>query len=343
MTKDYIQDLSNLHNFRTEIPNIIFSLGLDIYERSLYIHYKRVAGDKGGCWQSNKTIAEECGMSIRKLQSVKKSLCRPRKELDGLSLITVAHRKREDKGDTSDIVSIVNIWPKNAKRYYDESLNRGSAPHAPPPGRETSVPPCTPCTPPMHDMHPPGAPHAPKEDPIKEDPIEEHMSQPADAGMRLARFLFEKIKEANPKAKEPSFTQWGSDIAKIIRLDGRTEEEVESVLRWATAHDFWSARILSGAKFRKQFDQLYIQKAKEKISPIKQKEDEAKRKTDMCRENKEWAREFLKDKQFPDRDNCLELKDNGVEVKSHGSWRILGFLENGFKDQLQSLCYKLAG
>jgi hypothetical protein len=167
-------------------------------------------------------------------------------------------------------------------------------------------------------------------------------SQLANASRRRATFLFEKVKSINPKARKPNLDNWAKDIEKIMRIDGRSEEEVTHVIEWVFNDDFWCKNILSGRKLREKFDQLYINMVKHKESPKKKEESDAKRKADMCRKNKKWAKEFLHGKIFVERDNWLSLKDNGVEVMFHGRWQIIGFLENGFQEQIKNWYQKVA-
>jgi hypothetical protein len=329
----YIQDKSSLHDFRTEIPNIVFSLGLDPYEKALYLEYKRVAGDKGACWKSNKSLAEAVGCSIRKIQSTKKKLCKKRSKLNGKSLITVVQRKREDKGDASDIITIMDIWENNAMEFIasrrKKEAPKRATPHAPD------------APPPMHIVHPPHAPGAPKEDPYKEDPIEERMSQLAEASCRLATLLLTFILKLNPKAKKPNLDTWANDIDKLIRLDGRSEEEIEKVIRWSLSDDFWCKNILSGRKLREKFDQLFVAMQTQKKDPKKQKAVEAKTKADRALKNMEWAKNFLKEGPVNIGDNFIRLRDNGVEVKLNTGYHIIGLLEHGFSEQVKNAHMKI--
>ena len=97
-----------LHHFRTEIPNIVFEMKLDIYELSTYCHLKRTAGDKRSCWKSTKTLCEEIGISLPKLIEVKKSLV-------SRGLIRIEKRKHENGGSLTDLVTIIDVWPLNMK------------------------------------------------------------------------------------------------------------------------------------------------------------------------------------------------------------------------------------
>ncbi len=74
--------------------------------------------------------------------------------------------------------------------------------------------------------------------------------------VRLSGLLYELILERDPKYKNPDFQKWADDIDKLIRLDKRTAEEIETVLRWSQRDSFWQGNILSTSKLRKQFSAL---------------------------------------------------------------------------------------
>ena len=119
-----VNDRSSLHNFRTEIPNIVFDLGLDPYALSLYLYYKKVAGDNGACFQKKKTIMEKTGMSLSVIKERNRLLSQPVKELGGKSLIKITQRKAPDGNNLPTVIEIVDIWPDNFKilstRFSDD-------------------------------------------------------------------------------------------------------------------------------------------------------------------------------------------------------------------------------
>jgi hypothetical protein len=79
---------------------------------------------------------------------------------------------------------------------------------------------------------------------------------------RLATLLATLIVDNG--CKPPTITSaWVQDIEKTIRIDKRDPVEVEALIRWAQASDFWRANILSPAKFRKQYDRLRLQAEKD--------------------------------------------------------------------------------
>lgn len=61
-------------------------------------------------------------------------------------------------------------------------------------------------------------------------------------------------------ARRPQITKRWRDAARLLLdRDGYTVEQVEWIARWATAHEFWRANILSMPTLRERFDQLKLQ------------------------------------------------------------------------------------
>jgi len=79
--------------------------------------------------------------------------------------------------------------------------------------------------------------------------------------LNLIELLKSKILENNPGAKISDTYQntWGKDLEKMMRLDGRTADQVRAVILWSQASDFWCSNIMSFDKLRKQFDKLTMQ------------------------------------------------------------------------------------
>jgi hypothetical protein len=104
--------------YRTEIPNLVFTLGLSPYELALYIHLKRTAGDDGECWKKTETLADETGMSMGMVSKAKEGLERPRAELNGKALIVIHREANPHGGKPKHTITIVDIWPENVARFY---------------------------------------------------------------------------------------------------------------------------------------------------------------------------------------------------------------------------------
>lgn len=89
----------------------------------------------------------------------------------------------------------------------------------------------------------------------------------------LANYLLESIRKYDPTHKyhknPPALNGWVLDIERAMRLDGRTQEQLEFIIDYIYRHngkhsDFWAGNIESGKKLRKHFDKIKNQIKQEK-------------------------------------------------------------------------------
>lgn len=74
----------------------------------------------------------------------------------------------------------------------------------------------------------------------------------------------------DPKAKvAPRSFGWLDAARLLLDRDGRTVKEVEEVIDWCQADDFWHTNILSMSKLRKKFGELSLKMRKEAVTPIR--------------------------------------------------------------------------
>lgn len=66
------------------------------------------------------------------------------------------------------------------------------------------------------------------------------------------------IKQRNPNFKQPDSQKWAKHIDLMVRIDGRTPEDIEKVIQWCQSDSFWMNNVLSTEKLRKQYDALYM-------------------------------------------------------------------------------------
>ena len=104
-----------------------------------------------------------------------------------------------------------------------------------------------------HIVEPPG----PTPKPTKPEP----KFGPGDPPYELARQLRAAILARDPTTKVPDETpaalaRWAKDADLLLRVDKRDPQEAARLIEWCQRDPFWSANILSMAKFRKQYDQL---------------------------------------------------------------------------------------
>ena len=110
--------------------------------------------------------------------------------------------------------------------------------------------------------------------PIKERKVKEkkiiETSASADSSfpedsfeMKVTEKLIDSLKKSMPGAKVPETMEekfkWCVHVERMKRLDGRGEQEIEDVLRFATHDPFWMANIRSTQKLREKFETLYCQ------------------------------------------------------------------------------------
>jgi len=127
------------------------------------------------------------------------------------------------------------------------------------PGKDTEAPPL-PEPLPDHSRSTPG-PLRPEE-----EGKEEGKKTPSSDALRLSGLLADLIADNNPSnrhikhgVREKTVQRWAQDLDRMIRIDGRDPEDVEAILRWCQADDFWKGTILSGAKLREHYDRLTLQ------------------------------------------------------------------------------------
>lgn len=104
---------------------------------------------------------------------------------------------------------------------------------------------------------------------------ENNIYSPNSDEFRLSNLLYELIKENNPQFKAPNLDNWCGHVDKMLRIDKRSVDDIEAVIRWCQEDNFWHKNILSTDKLRKQFDKLYIGMPKDKkVVPFKKDGDE---------------------------------------------------------------------
>ena len=88
-----------------------------------------------------------------------------------------------------------------------------------------------------------------------------HVLKPIEPkAIELAELMYSLHKEIDPKVKRPNMESWAADIEKINRLDNRSYEDIEKVIRWIkTPGNFWLPNIMSGKKLRIQFARLILE------------------------------------------------------------------------------------
>jgi len=181
MNNFYSEDKSSNHDYRTELPNIIFNLKLTPHQFIVYCAIKQTAGDGGQCIKSYETLSKQIGICARLIKKIIPTLCEIHPLL-GKALITRTKRRHEYGDSDTNSLTINDIWPENFQRFKKDG--GGSAYYAPP--SEQNAQRCAPYAPGVvHNMHQGCAPHAPKEEPIKKNPLKKNIppSVPSSGGL----------------------------------------------------------------------------------------------------------------------------------------------------------------
>lgn len=100
----------------------------------------------------------------------------------------------------------------------------------------------------------------------KERRRERERTPPPPEATSLAELLAKYLRSYDAKAKIPDdLSSWAWDVNKLLKLDGRTPEEVRMILRWIfkESDGFWIANVRSGATLRKKFETLVAQRKRD--------------------------------------------------------------------------------
>ena len=92
-------------------------------------------------------------------------------------------------------------------------------------------------------------------------PIQKTQTIPEQAE-RLAHLLYDLHRQVDPHftTSQKHIEQWAKDIEKLNRIDKRSYEDIEKVIRWVkTAGNFWCPNIISGSKLREKYPRVFLQ------------------------------------------------------------------------------------
>ena len=81
--------------------------------------------------------------------------------------------------------------------------------------------------------------------------------------LRAAEWLFGKVQEILPTAKQPNYASWANDIRLMRERDNRTHKEICQLFKWACQDSFWQGNVLCPDKLREKWDQLAIKRARQ--------------------------------------------------------------------------------
>jgi hypothetical protein len=94
--------------------------------------------------------------------------------------------------------------------------------------------------------------------------IQKKIYSPNSDEIRMSELLFSLILQRHPGHKKPDFQEWARHVDRMIRLDNRSVEDIEKIIRWCQNDKFWQKTILLTEKLRMQFDKLWHKSGYEK-------------------------------------------------------------------------------
>jgi hypothetical protein len=98
------------HYYRTEIPNVVFTLGLTPFEFIVYAQLKQIAGERGKCWSSMASLAKKCGIGEAKLKECLSSLSAIKGDIN---LIKITKRNKTDGSRDTNLIQILDVEANN--------------------------------------------------------------------------------------------------------------------------------------------------------------------------------------------------------------------------------------
>jgi len=118
-----IEDGSNDRRYFTIIPNYVLNHST-MWDREVYVQMKRIAGEQGICWTSQKTLAKQCGMSINRLKKSIKYL------LEHTWIKDYGTKKVGTRGGSQEVnqYKIVDLWRTNIEFYQIKGVSPNDTP-----------------------------------------------------------------------------------------------------------------------------------------------------------------------------------------------------------------------
>jgi len=189
MNKDTeIQDDSGDKKYFTIIPNYILNHST-MYDREVYIQMKRITGESGTCWTSQKTLAKQCGISINRLKKSLKYL------VDHKWIRKTGTKEVVTKGGIQEVhVYIVeDLWKLNADFFENKKgVSHNDTPTTKGVSRNDQRG--------ITDESKGVSPGDDKEEQVKEEPIKNKATEVAGKEISEIIFLFKDI--------NPCYEEW---------------------------------------------------------------------------------------------------------------------------------------
>lgn len=124
--QEFIIHQETPRDYRTEIPNIVQEMNeLGLISNAallLYMKYRKIAGDCGGCWVGVRQLEKLTHLSDKTIAKAKKELSKVHAILGNKSLIHI--QKASYQKQTADTITIFDIWHTNHTYFKNKSTCR---------------------------------------------------------------------------------------------------------------------------------------------------------------------------------------------------------------------------
>jgi len=118
-----IENDSGDKKYFTIIPNYILNHST-LWDREVYIQMKRITGENGTCWTSQKTLSNQCGISINRLKKSIKYL------VEHSWIKEIGKKKVNTQGGIQEVMEyrIADLWKLNIEYYKKEGVSPDDTP-----------------------------------------------------------------------------------------------------------------------------------------------------------------------------------------------------------------------
>jgi len=122
--KTKIINESGDRKYFTIIPNYILNHST-LWDREVYIQMKRITGEDGTCWTSQKNLAKQCGISINRLKKSIQYLIKNKWiEFVGNKSVSSNGGLQETKE-----YKVIDLWHKNIQFYKGQGVSSNDIPN----------------------------------------------------------------------------------------------------------------------------------------------------------------------------------------------------------------------
>lgn len=251
MSQYEIKDQSSNHHYRTELPNIIFDIGLSPQLLGIYSFIKRCAGDHGKCMRSHGTISKQLNISRKTLIKFLNELSEVNPVLNK-PLISIEKRISQHGDKDTSVITINDIWPENYRKFTPQE--GGCVKFTQPSVKITQGV--------VENLHNGCVKFTHKEEHIKKNTLKkEKLTKSFSLASAMLTEFFDSLFLAIPdfdKTKAKKTQSQLNAMDALIQKHG--QEVVREIFLFAHKSDFWRAHVHTAIYLSRKFETLKAQK-----------------------------------------------------------------------------------